>query len=107
MTSLYETLEVSPHASTSVIRAAYRCLAQQDHPDKNPGTQDAGQRMASLNRAYAVLSNLEKRQAYDLSLGIAPQFSERRGIASVSPRPRKSGANPIDSARLFSFRPLE
>jgi curved DNA-binding protein CbpA len=36
MKSPYETLEVSPHASPSVIQAAYRCLAKRHHPDKKP-----------------------------------------------------------------------
>ena len=63
--SLYEILEVSPLASALVIRAAYRCLAQFNHPDKNPGTDTAIERQSRLNRAYAVLSDPEQRRRYD------------------------------------------
>src|SRR5450830_777879 len=90
MKSFYETLEVSPRASNVVIRAAYRCLAQHDHPDKNLDSEDAGQKMLNINRAYAVLSNLEKRQEYDLSQGITQDFRERRGLASAAPAKRPS-----------------
>ena len=106
MTSLYETLEVSPRASTFVIRAAYRCLAQQGHPDKNPDAQAAGQRMTTLNRAYAVLSNTEKREAYDLSQGIASGRGERRGVRAGSPAPSKSRGGALPNTRPFAFRPL-
>jgi DnaJ-class molecular chaperone len=57
MTSLYETLEVSPHASTIVIWAAWLSLAQHYHPDKNLDVKDAGQRLMHINHAYAVLSD--------------------------------------------------
>ena len=106
MTSFYETLEVSPRASNFVIRAAYRCLAQHDHPDKNPDAQAAGQRMASLNRADAVLSNTEKRRAYDLSQGITPGGGERRGVGAAPAAFAKSQAKPLPTARPFAFRPL-
>lgn len=85
MTSFYETLEVSPRASHIVIRAAYRCLAQSDHPDKHSDAEDAGQRMSRINRAYAVLSDHEKRREYDLSQGIPRGFCERRGLGALSP----------------------
>lgn len=106
MTSFYETLEVSPRASTFVIRAAYRCLAQQGHPDKNPGAHAAGQRMANLNRAYAVLSNTEKRRAYDLSQGITSGLGERRGVPATSAALTQSRDRTLPTARPFAFRPL-
>jgi len=106
MKSLYEMLEVSPSASIVVIQAAYRCLAQQNHPDKNPHAEDAGQRMLNINRAYAVLSDPEKRKAYDLSQGIAEDFCERRGLGYISPAQRKSRGNGSPTVRPFAFRPL-
>ena len=106
MNSLYETLEVSPRASNFVIRAAYRCLAQHDHPDKNPDSEDSGQWMSNINHAYAVLSDVAKRQEYDLSQGIAQEFCERRGLGSTSPtQPQSRGAG-FPTARPFAFRPL-
>lgn len=74
MESFYETLEVTPHANHVVIQAAYRCLDQHGHPDKNLDSEDAGQWMSSLNHAYAVVSDLVKRQEYDLSQGTSKIF---------------------------------
>lgn len=107
MKSLYETLEVSPRASNIVIRAAYHSLAQHDHPDKNPDDEDAGQRMSNINRAYAVLSDREKRQEYDLSQGITEDFSERRGLGSVSAAQHQPSGNEPPTDRPFAFRPLD
>ena len=66
--TLYEILEVSPHANAQVIRAAYRCLAQSNHPDKNCGSAAASARQAQLNLAYAVLSDVRRRLRYDQRL---------------------------------------
>ena len=105
MTSLYDVLQVSSGASPSVIRAAYRCLAQQDHPDKQQDSQDAEQRMAHINRAYAVLSDPRQRQAYDVGQGYASMASERRGRGggTVAHKVHPSGQG---TTRLFAFRPL-
>lgn len=111
MESYYETLEVSPNASNTVIRAAYRCLAQHAHPDKNPDSDDAGQRMLNINRAYAVLTDLKKRKEYDLSLGfpqgIPQDRCERRGHSSNHPATRPSRGDAPPTARPFAFRPLD
>jgi len=52
----YETLEVSPRASYEVIQAAYRVLARNAHPDRNPAS-DADVRIRHINAAYAVLTS--------------------------------------------------
>ena len=105
-TSLYDALEVSPQASASVIKAAYRCLAQRHHPDKNAGALAASERLAQINYAYAVLSDPVKRLRYDHAPRPNPGPPERRGStikASASPKPIAS-AQP--SSRAFAFRPL-
>ncbi|MEN9437981.1 MAG: hypothetical protein RIR09_2636 [Pseudomonadota bacterium] len=107
MKSFYEILEVSPGASDAVIRSAYRCLSQHAHPDKNPDSQDAGLRMLSINRAYSVLSDLEKRKEYDLSQCISQSFCERRGDVSLSPTTRVLRGKVPPSDRPFAFRPLD
>ena len=106
MKSFYETLEVSPGASHFVIQAAYRCLAQHDHPDKNSDSEDAGQKMSNINRAYAVLSDPEKRQAYDRSQRITPDFCERRGLGSAATAQHESRDKAPPTVRPFAFRPL-
>lgn len=106
MKSLYETLEVSPNASNCVIRAAYRSLAQHDHPDKNSDSVAAGQNMKNINHAYAVLSDLEKRKEYDLLQRISKESLERRVFGSILPAPGKSCGKEPPSGRPFAFRPL-
>ncbi|MBU2008326.1 MAG: DnaJ domain-containing protein [Chloroflexi bacterium] len=61
----YAVLQVDPQAEREVIQAAYRRLAAKYHPDVAP-SPGASERMKLLNAAYEVLSNQEKRQAYDM-----------------------------------------
>jgi curved DNA-binding protein len=61
----YATLGVRPDASEEEIRKAYRRLAIQWHPDRNPGVANATQRFQEISEAYAVLIDPRKRQQYD------------------------------------------
>jgi curved DNA-binding protein CbpA len=61
----YDVLRVNRRAQPESVRAAYRKLAQQHHPDKMPGNANAQEFMAELNEAYAVLSNPQQRARYD------------------------------------------
>jgi molecular chaperone DnaJ len=62
----YETLGVSRDATLEEIKRAYRRLARQYHPDVNPGDKQAEEKFKAINEAYEVLSDPEKRRAYDL-----------------------------------------
>lgn len=106
MKSLYETLEVSPLASHSVIRAAYRCLAQRHHPDKNQHCEDAGRRLTLINCAYAVLSDPVKRQDYDQRRRLPRGFVDRRGHGAMHSAPRMPSTGDSAEFRPFAFRPL-
>ena len=61
----YETLGVERDADARAIKEAYRELAFTYHPDRNEAAPDSADKMKQINEAYAVLSNAEKRQAYD------------------------------------------
>ena len=70
----YAILGVLPTAEAIVIRAAYKALAQRYHPDRFAGSlEEANRRMAEINEAYAVLSDIDKRREYDKSRGTQTQ----------------------------------
>jgi curved DNA-binding protein CbpA len=99
---LYEILEISPTARPAVIRAAYRCLAQEYHPDRNP--DGTASRMSLINLAYSVLSDPLRRAQYDQKMGISG--IERRGSGLAS-NPAKAHAGGSGNLRAFAFRPLD
>ncbi|CAM4249961.1 hypothetical protein BOTU111921_19120 [Bordetella tumbae] len=77
--SHYDTLKVARDAPFSVIRAAYKTLAQQHHPDRKLNNAEAAELMSLLNQAYEILSNPEKRKQYDETLS-------REEVGTVPPR---------------------
>jgi len=61
----YETLGVSKEADDKDIKKAYRKLAMKYHPDKNAGDKESEEKFKEINEAYQVLSDPQKRRAYD------------------------------------------
>jgi curved DNA-binding protein CbpA len=81
---LYAVLDVSPGANLREIRAAFRRLARLHHPDVGGGSAE---RMAAVNRAYAILSDPEQRRRYDA----------QRAVGSVAvPAPEEPTVAPED-----------
>jgi molecular chaperone DnaJ len=70
----YDVLGVGRSASAEEIKKAYRKLAIQFHPDKNPGNSEAEEKFKEAAEAYEVLSNAEKRQNYDRFGHSGPQM---------------------------------
>ncbi len=70
----YKVLGLSPNASDEEVKRAYRQLAKQYHPDRNPGDAAAAQKMQEINAAYEQIKNPEKaagQQGYGNPYGSA------------------------------------
>ena len=65
MANHYDVLGVSKESSLDEIKKAYRRLAHQYHPDKNPGDPSAEERFKEVTEAYDILSDAKKRRHYD------------------------------------------
>jgi curved DNA-binding protein CbpA len=90
----YQVLNVSRDASAEDIKKAFRRLALQYHPDRNPeNVQEAGEKFKEINEAYEVLGDEQKRWQYNrlISLSSYPRrpmpvediFDENIGVDSV------------------------
>lgn len=89
----YEVLGVPRTATDKEIKAAYRSLARQHHPDVNPDNPDAAERFKEISEAREVLGDPEKRKRYDQ---LGPDGSPGRG-----PRVEYRTVDPEDMEDLF------
>jgi curved DNA-binding protein len=94
-TDLYKELGVSKSATADEIKKAYKKLAGQLHPDRNPGDQKVEARFKAVNRAYQVLHDAEKRRLYD-------EFGEeslREGFNPAATRAYRNAAQAAGARR--------
>ncbi|HET9073881.1 MAG TPA: J domain-containing protein [Solirubrobacteraceae bacterium] len=73
---LYKVLGVGKNASDAEIKKAYRKLARQYHPDRNPGDKAAEEKFKQISQAHDVLADAEKRKAYDRASGPLGGFTQ-------------------------------
>lgn len=80
----YQVLDVPRTATEADLKKAYRRLAMKYHPDRNPGDHEAEERFKEAKEAYEVLSDAQKRAAYD-QFGHAGVDPSRGGGPGVNP----------------------
>ena len=100
----YKTLGVSRDADAAEIRKAYRKLARENHPDRNPDDPRAAETFKAVGEAYGVLSDAEKRSAYDRFGSNYKQFGGGpggRGPGGGSPFGGFGGGQQVDVGDLF------
>jgi curved DNA-binding protein CbpA len=78
----YATLGLDSGCTESDIRAAYRLLAKEHHPDRNGHSVAAHQRTQALNAAYEILSDPDNRRAYDESRRVVKPTAPTRNSNS-------------------------
>ena len=94
----YELLSVSRDASDQELKTAYRKLAMQFHPDRNPNNPEAEEKFKACSEAYQVLSDADKRAAYD-------RYGHAAFTGGNGGNPFQGGGNPFgtqDVGDVFS-----
>src|SRR6266536_5243907 len=87
----YEILGVAKGASADEIKKAYRKVAMQHHPDRNPGDKSAEEKFKEAAEAYEILSDADKKAQYD-----------RYGHAGVSSNGRGLSGGELNMEDIFS-----
>ena len=84
----YDVLGVARNASDAELKKAYRRLAMKYHPDRNPDDSEAEAKFKEAKEAFEVLSDAQKRAAYDQfgHAGVDPSAAGPGGFGGVQPR---------------------
>ena len=108
----YDILGIKRNATPEAVKAAYRKLVKQYHPDLHPGDKAVESRFKEISSAYEILSDTEKRQRFDrgeIDASGAEKFNSRgngspwgRGAGARGAGQADSGINPEDIFDIFS-----
>jgi len=98
----YKTLGVDRKATPADIKKAYRRLARELHPDRNPGDKTAERRFKDVNEAHEVLADTRKRQQYDMLGSNWDQYA-RAGGAGAGAASEGMGGGAVFAPFLVTF----
>jgi len=96
MNDFYETLGVDPSASAEKIKANYRKLSKQYHPDLNQGNKAAEMKFKEISEAYSILGNVELRKEYDQKQGSFAAKKQKQGKEESQGQKAKTSSGKMD-----------
>lgn len=102
---LYERLQVSKTATEREIRVAFKKLAIEKHPDKNPTDENAHAKMVELNQALSILTDPDQRMAYDKGGGIKAAEEANKGAKGWGNAPGAQDLNFYQNFGLYDSDP--
>ena len=99
----YQVLGVAKNATAAEIKKAYRKLAQQHHPDANPGNAEAEERFKEISAAHDVIGDEDKRKQYDQVRDMAAAGSGVGGPGGGGGFPGAQAASPgVSVSRIWA-----
>lgn len=106
MLNYYKILGVSSQATEKEIKAAYRKLAKQYHPDVIKDDPEGNKKMYEIQEAYEVLGEEEKRKRYDLNFSEKREKSKGKNSNDFSNQEKERSAPDLSQfERFFGFQP--
>ena len=100
----YATLGLDRRCTETQIRQAYRLLAKQHHPDVNHSSREALAQTQALNAAYEILSDPERRLAYDVELDAKPSATHKSAPSASAGKATVNTAKEIQLSLADLFR---